>query len=215
MRGLKKLAGGVLSCLFLLVPLLTCAADIDDIITRLQKNYEEVSSISSDFTQETYYKSLGQRVKAEGRVYLKKPGRMRWSYSGPEAEEIISNGTTIWVYQPDLAQVIEAPAAGGPPAMAMKFLMGTVDLKKDFSAKLIEETRDAYVISLAPTPPRPNIKKIIVEVDKSRFLVVKTVVMDSFGAEATVTLEDINLNPKLDDKIFEFKAPAGAKTVRP
>ena len=42
--------------------------------------------------------------KGEGKVYFKKKGMMRWDYQVPN-QKLISNGQTLWYYQPEENQV--------------------------------------------------------------------------------------------------------------
>ena len=75
------------------------------IIKNLQKKYESMTTLTADFLQEAYSVSLDSSEFAKGTVAFKKPGMMRWNYYG--GGNIVSNGKFIWVYQPELAQVIE------------------------------------------------------------------------------------------------------------
>ena len=34
-------------------------------------------------------------------MWLKKPGRMRWDYEKPEKKLMVSDGSTLWVYEPE------------------------------------------------------------------------------------------------------------------
>lgn len=214
--GLESLLRVLFSALFLfLIPRYAFPADAEDVVSRLQENYEGISSISADFAQETVYVSLRQRSAAQGKVYFKKPGRMRWKYSSPSKSEIVSNGIKIWVYEPDISQVIETTVAQGPPLAAMNFLFGAGDLKKDFKAGNLEEKRDSYSIDLFPRVKETNLKKLVAEVDKTRFLIVKTVVTDTQGVETTVIFKDIKVNPEPGDSFFEFRIPVGVRLVRP
>ena len=54
-------------------------------------------------------------IPATGVVYLKKGGKLRWEYTQPTPQEIVSDGKTLWVYTPALNQVNVAPA---PEALA-------------------------------------------------------------------------------------------------
>ena len=40
---------------------------------------------------------------------------MRWDYDPPDPQTIVGDGETLWIYQPDLKQVIKAPLGAGVP----------------------------------------------------------------------------------------------------
>ncbi len=198
-----------------LSPALLTAEDLDKIVEGLQHKYEKISTIEADFAQEAFTKSLNKSQTSEGKVYFKKPGKMKWLYRKPVNDEIVSDGKTIWVFQSDLNQVIEKQVEGGASNLAVDFLSGIGDIKKGFDIEPPAVVKGAYRLSLKPKTPQPNVKRIIIEVDKESFLVEKTIVEDLFGNEARVTLKDIKANTPLKDSIFEFTPPKGSSIVRP
>ena len=44
-----------------------------------------------------------------GKVAFEKPNHMRWDYDPPDKQTIVGDGETLWIYQPDMNQVIKAP----------------------------------------------------------------------------------------------------------
>jgi outer membrane lipoprotein carrier protein len=191
------------------------ARDTESIVSRLQGKYEKVSSLTAEFVQETYMRTLDKREVAKGTVYFQKPGKMRWNYTAPSTDEVVSDGITLWVYEPELAQVIETPARGVTAAVAMDFLTGSGDIKKDFSVTLIKETVDTYLLGLEPKSPLEGIKRISIEVEKEEYLVVKSIIEDHFGGETMIGLTNIELNTALKKSLFEFSVPEGVRVVRP
>lgn len=201
---------------FLLLPALGAAEDMDKdrAVASLQRAYEKITSIEADFIQEAFTKSMGKAQTSEGRVYFKKPGKMRWTYKKPSNDEIVSDGRTIWLFQGDLNQVIEKPVDKGSN-IASDFLSGIGDLKKDFEIETASGTKDGFRIVLRPKTPQPNVKRITLEVNGKTLLVEKTSVEDLFGNETRVALRDIKVNPTLKDSLFEFTPPKGSSVVKP
>jgi outer membrane lipoprotein carrier protein len=187
----------------------------------VRKRYEKVKSLSARFVQENFLMTLGRTDVSRGSVYFKKPGMMRWDYTEPETDAVVSDGTTVWVYEAALAQVIETPVRDGAAAIAMEFLSGTGDLTKDFSVTIIEsreareEGPETYLLSLTPRTPIETVTAITIEVEKGTRLIVKSVMEDRFGGRTTISLEDIVLNPALDDSLFRFVVPEGVRVLRP
>ena len=48
-------------------------------------------------------------IETSGRVAFEKPNRMRWDYDPPDKQTIVGDGQSLWLYQPDMNQVIKAP----------------------------------------------------------------------------------------------------------
>ncbi len=205
----------ILSSAFVFLPAALLAQDVDTIVARIQIKYENVETLSAEFVQETYIRSLARSEVSKGKLYFKKPGKMRWDYTAPQKDQVVSDGLTFWIYEPDLAQVIETPARAGTATVAMDFLAGTGDLKKNFSVVLVEEKALTYLLGLEPREPIEGVKKISIEVEKPSYLVVKSIIEDHFGGETSISLSQIELNKTLNDELFDFSVPQGVRVLRP
>lgn len=192
---------------------LHAAVGTGEIVRKLQARYDEVTTLAADFTQETKTRAAVRR--SSGRVFFKKPGKMRWNYTEPYEDTIISDGRTIWVDQPDLGQVIERDAEDGGPSVASDFLTGVGSIDRDFKVTLTDSTGPVYRLRLTPRTPQPGIKVLFIEVEKESFLVTATVVVDPMGAETRVELTDVKLNVPLADDLFTFHIPEGVRVLRP
>ena len=60
-------------------------ADAVRVLDAVQARYESVRDFSADFVQTATVASLGRSEVSRGQVWVKRPGRMRWEYSEPEA----------------------------------------------------------------------------------------------------------------------------------
>ena len=78
---------------------------VNEVIDKLQANYDRTEDFSAMFTQETISKSIGAPAVMNGKIYIKKPGMMRIDYTDPKKWQIISDGVTSWLYFPDDKQV--------------------------------------------------------------------------------------------------------------
>jgi len=84
----------------LLVPAIAHAQSLDEVVNGVESTYGKITDLRAEFTQTARNKSLGQDIKAEGVVALKKGGKMRWDYKSPAPQQIVSDGTSLWVYPP-------------------------------------------------------------------------------------------------------------------
>ena len=190
------------------------ADDIDVIIAKVQKTYEGIQDVQANFAQFTTSASIKTTQKAEGVVYFKKPGMMKWEYKSPGKDIIVSDGITIWIYQQDIGQVMTGNALDNGTSISNNFLAGIGNLKKDFDIELAEQDNVAYLLKLNPKTSQPNVQKLYIAVDKKTFLVIKTLVYDMMGNETKVVFENIKTNQSLSDSIFKFKIPEGVKVIK-
>lgn len=209
----KNLVFLALAALFVF-PTLAAGQDAAAIVGRLQEKYNSITSIKADFVQEVTSKGMPS-MKSEGKVWLKKPGKMRWEYSKPAKDLIVSDGKTIWLFQPDLNQVIEKPAASSATTMATDFLSGIGRIDKEFEVKVAELESAHHVLILTPRQEQQGLKKLILEVNRESYIVEKTVITDHFGNQTSVTFGNVKLNAKVKDSLFKYTPPRGAAVVRP
>jgi outer membrane lipoprotein carrier protein len=139
---------------------------------------------------------------------------MKWEYKSPSADIIVSDGTTLWVYQHDIGQVMVGDASVSGISISNNFLAGIGNLKKDFDIEMSGENDASYTLKLNPKMPMPNIQRLYIVVDKKTFLVNQTIVHDMLGNETKVIFENIKLNQFLSSKMFKFKIPKGVKVIK-
>ena len=78
--------------LALLAPPSTAAQSLQEVVAGVEAAYARIADLKADFTQQAFNKSLGQTIKDEGTVFLKRPGKMRWEYRAPSPQQIVSDG---------------------------------------------------------------------------------------------------------------------------
>src|SRR3989475_9506114 len=88
---------------------------LDDAVRGIEAEYGRMTDLKAEISQTSFNKSLNQTIPAAGKVYLKKGGKLRWEYTEPTQQVIVSDGKTIWLYTPQLNQVNTGPA---PEALA-------------------------------------------------------------------------------------------------
>ena len=111
------------------------------IVAGIQKKYESIKNFSAEFVQETYQRSFDRTHKLEGSVYLSKPGRMRWDYRGDAPQQIVSDGKTLWFYQPSDKTVMKGDLKGAlAGSVPFDFLTGMGKIEKDFTVSTPEKS---------------------------------------------------------------------------
>ena len=219
---MRRLFAGTLVCLLAMVAVATAqtppAQSLDDVIRGLEGAYGRITDLKAEFNQNAFNKSLNQTIPAAGSVYLKKGGKLRWEYSQPTPQEIVSDGKTLWVYTPALNQVNVAPAPEALAGPAGSFLVGLGKLREHFGVRFMNpaQPRDGdgnVVLDLTPKQPLPTLARLILSVDPRSWEVRKAVVYDQFENTVTMRFTKMALNSNLPDSLFTFTAPKGVATV--
>src|SRR3972149_7855929 len=145
------------ACLALSAPAAAAAQSLDEVVRGIEAAYAKMTDLRADFAQQAFNKSLDQTIPAQGTVYLKRGGKLRWEYTEPTPQQIVSDGRKLWVYTPALNQVNvgDAPAALAGPAGS--FLAGLGRLRGQFGVRFLNPAvpRDADGNRVAALPPKP------------------------------------------------------------
>jgi len=187
---------------------------LDEVVAKVQEQYEMHSDFKASFLQESIIKSLGKKQQAEGVVYFKKPGKMRWVYRQPTQQEIISDGKSLWTYRPEDNQVIVARM---PQAFQSKapttFLAGIGNLKRDFQARFFKEPSSGkdYSLELIPLEAQGSLEKLFLIVERETFKILQAKVQDVMGNVTQMNFSKIQFDNHLSDSLFTFTPPKGVE----
>ena len=220
-RGCARVTGGTF-LIALLLPLALViqahAQELDTVVDGLESTYGKMNDLKADFTQVAKNKSLGQDVKAEGTVYLKKGGKMRWDYKSPSPQQIVSDGTYLWVYTPELNQVNKGDAPKALAGPAGSFLQGLGKVREEFTVRFLNPANKTDgagrpVLDLTPKKPTPLLTRLVLTLDPKDHVVRQAVLYDQLQNTVTMSFNRVVVNPALSDTLFAFTPPKGAAVV--
>jgi outer membrane lipoprotein carrier protein len=211
-------AAAVLALVLLVAAGPVSAQSLDEVLREVEGVYGRMTDLRADFTQTAFNKSLNQTIPAKGTVYLKKGGKLRWEFTEPTPQEIVSDGKKLWVYTPTLnqANVAEAPDALAGPAGS--FLAGLGRLRTEFQVRFLNpaQPKDAdgnWVLDLTPKQPLPTLARLILALDAKSWEIKRAVVHDQFENTVTMRFTKMAVNSGLPDRTFTFVAPKGVVIV--
>ena len=184
---------------------------------KIQGFYDSTNDFQAGFRQEYFSKALGRKRSSTGFVYIKKPGMMRWDYKTPRPKHFVVDGKALYVYDPDLMQVMRDKSFSGSRLTgAVSFLWGKGNLGKEFEITF-SKRKDLggpgrYVLQLVPRK-KARFKKLIFVVDAKSFSVSETIIEDPGGNVNHVFFDHVSINVGLKDSAFLFDIPAGVDVI--
>ena len=123
----------ILIYLLILGPVCQTVAEEKNLLQLIQKQYQSIHSFSGRFIQSSHRADTDTGPKkAEGLVSYKRPGKMRWFYETPEEQLLVTNGQTMWLYDPLLENVTVQKLEKITEGTALSFLLGLGNLQSDF-----------------------------------------------------------------------------------
>ncbi len=194
--------------------------DAPAVVARVQAYYAGTRKLSADFRQ-TYTNTLIDRSsQSDGLLYVAKPGKMRWDYKKPEQKFFISDGTVLWVYEPEAKQAFQQTLEDQTLPVAITFLYGKGDLSEEFVPALDPGKYGAkgdLVLKLTPKKPSANYKHLWLVVDPADGHVKETVILEASDNVNHFRFFNVKQNDgatKVQDRLFKFNPPAGVRVVK-
>jgi outer membrane lipoprotein carrier protein len=188
-------------------------------IGALQRRYESIHDLSARFTQTTHSVALGGAssglaTTAKGTVVFAKPGRMRWSYEEPEPSVVVSDGETLWLYDPAHREVQRVAVDGGEylSGAAIQFLLGQGEIRREFRVAPLSCQPDDARLELVPLRPA-SYEKLAIRTDPRTGEILETTVVDLLGNVTRVAFSDIRANLDLPADFFRFRVPDGVRVI--
>jgi outer membrane lipoprotein carrier protein len=189
-----------------------------EIAARVQARYDGVQDLEARFTQKSKSVAFGgagqATMEASGVALFAKPGRMRWTYEKPEPSVVVSDGQTLWIYDPTAREVQEfAVGQGFLSGTAVQFLLGEGRILDAFAVRAERCTGELVRLFLTPRE-ETSYESLELLVAPSSGDVRGTAVVDLFGNRTDVTFESLVVNRHPDPARFRFQAEPGVRVLR-
>jgi outer membrane lipoprotein carrier protein len=196
----------------------SAALDPETLARALQRKYDTVRDFSTDFVHSYQGGVLRKTVTERGRLLVKKPGKMRWAYTGDEQKVFVSDGRKLYSYIPADKQVyvgsVPADDQASTPAL---FLAGKGQLLRDFviSAGALPTGAPVGSAALKLVPKRGDgdYEWLGLVVDEASLQLRMLVAGDKQGGQSTFAFTNMKENVGLSDGEFTFKIPRGVDVV--
>ena len=191
------------------------ADELADALRTLQQRYESTRTLVAKFRQEVESPTMAGKLTSNGTVSFEKPNRMRWDYAAPDRQTIVSDGETLWIYQPEEKQVLKAPLREAFQATTpVTFLGGLGHVDRDFTPTLESSADDRWVLKLVPREAR-GVGTLVLVVRKGDASIEEARISDPLGTTTHLALSEERRNVSLGADLFHFTPPPGVDVVRP
>ena len=184
-------------------------AEEKDLLQMIQKQYQSIRSFSGRFVQSSHRGDTETGLKkAEGHVSYKRPGKMRWLYETPEEQLLVTNGLTMWLYDPLLENVTVQKLEKITEGTALSFLLGLGNLQADFIHREISKnlliSQNGLIVELEPKKSTANLAFIQLNVHPETYNLQTIALMDQQDNYRTIQLMNMKYNLEIEDNFFEF-----------
>jgi outer membrane lipoprotein-sorting protein len=162
-------------------------------IQRIEQYLNAISTLRANFQQYSNASGL-----SSGRIYLRRPGRLRVEYDPPVQALIVADGLVVSYYDGELDQVTQAPIGSSP----LWFLLrDEVSFSDGVSVSGIERAPGVLRIS-AFESDQPDAGEVSLVFSDQPLQLKQWAIVDSQGVEVRVGLQGVNLGGALANELF-------------
>ncbi|MFA5632385.1 MAG: outer membrane lipoprotein chaperone LolA [Porticoccaceae bacterium] len=179
--------------------------------TRLERLLAPLASLKADFHQ-TVADGEGYELQAvDGTMTVARPGKVHWQTEPPFEQLVVSDATTLWLYDKDLEQVTVRPFDEDVANTPAVLLIGKVEnLDATYQVSNVTEGGDT-IFTLVPRDEGALYQKITLtfagETPRGMSL------WDTLGQRTTIDFRDVVINGKVNQRLFRFKIPRGVDVL--
>lgn len=135
----------------------------------------------------------------EGKLYIQRPGRMRFEYKPPATIEIIADGNSVAIRERKLATQDLYSISQTP----LKFLLkDKIDLNRDTSVKSVRSTADTLTVQIEDKTTLGGTSKIALQYDRVANVLRQWSIIDPQGYETTVAIFNVDTQRRHNPGIF-------------
>jgi outer membrane lipoprotein carrier protein len=199
----------------------TTSPTADQAVTCVQQVYDRSTTFQSDFSQKFWVKAYNTEKSSHGHVQFAKPGKMSWSYDDEQSRgnRVVSDGTTIRVYEANNKQMYEQPMDKSQYPAALSFLTGTGKLADAFNFELFSGQQMNFpgglVLAGTPKTPTPAYSKVLFYVDQGTSQVRRVMIIDGQGNRNRFDFDAPKVNESLSPDVFKYTPPPGTSIIHP
>jgi len=182
-------------------------------LARLDGLLQGIETMETDVVQLIVESDGGILEESAIKMYLKKPNGFYWETIEPFPELIVTDGVTLWNYQPDLEQVVIEDWDNSRSELASQLLSGqTENLGNEYTVELMTPYDSEFQeFDLTPIAVDSVYQQISINFVNRQLDVIH---LDSRNGQQTVwRFENIIRNEAIEDDVFQFVPPENIEII--
>lgn len=185
----------------------------DDALHKLDRLLADIRTLSADVEQMIVESDGGVLEESQIQMYLKKPGGFYWETLTPFPELVVTNGTLLWNYQPDLEQVVIEDWDSERSELAAQLLSGNTDSLADEYSVSLDSAPDNPIqeFHLTPLASDSVYSTIMISFEDGELDMIH--LRNKNGEQTVWRFLDVQRNQELANSLFEFEPPDGIEVI--
>ena len=171
----------------------------------LERFVNDVQTLQGRFEQSLIDADQQLVEESSGTLEIQRPGQFRWVYTEPYEQVLVADGSNIWSYDVDLAQVTVKPQAEVLSNTPASLLGGSPDALEQFDYIGSFVDRGTVWVTLQPKDRDNGFAKVELGFNDGKLS--RMLFSDNLEQTTLIALFDVSLNLEIDADHFEFNPP--------
>ena len=165
-----------------------------------------IKHFSGAFSQQVFDTDGNQLQTGTGRLSISKPNKVRWETQTPDESLIVSDGKTLWVYDPFIEQAsaydLQNSIANTP---ILLLTSQSAELWQNYNVNQANE--NTFVISSKDS--NSQVKTLELSFDSKSEKLSGFIILDATGQLSKISLQNVDYKNKPNEQSFTFILPDG------
>jgi outer membrane lipoprotein carrier protein len=207
----KQLLLKTLCPLLLLLLQTTALAQSGPARMQLERFSQDLESLQASFDQKVISTEGAVEDESTGQVWLSRPRRFRWEYTGDFPEQVVADGERVWLYDETLEQVTVRDQSGFSADTPLTLLTDISRLDEQFEVRELGDGSGMHLLELRSRSQEAEFERVLLGLQDDTLLLMA--MEDAFGFRTEIRFRDIQRNPSLDMSLFQFTPPPGTDVI--
>ena len=183
-----------------------------EVAARVDRHYNALHSLEVHYVQT--YTGMGMNRKESGVLLLKKPGKMRWTYTDPDGKLFVLDGKNGYFYSPGEAEAQKVDEKKLDDLRSpLRFLLGHTQLQKELTGLTVTPDGSGnYVLSGVPKGLEQRVSALKITATPDGTIRALTI-EETDGVTNRFAFSGEAGNVPAPDSAFVFVAPPGVRVV--
>lgn len=170
------------------------------VVDKINEYFNTAKNLEGKFVQ-----TDANATRKKGRFFIERPGKVRFDYSAPSREKIISNGEYLAIENHDLRTTDRYPLDSTPFRLLLK---EKVDLAQDARIIAIDSNDKLLVLTVEDKEARGG-GQIRLFFDWPTIALKEWIITDAQGLNTRIELAELETNKAADPQLFTFSKDLG------
>lgn len=192
------------------------AVDLHAVADAVDRHYNSLHSLSAAFTES--FRGGGLARTESGRVWMKKPGKMRWEYQSPVQKLFLTDGKQAWFYVPEERQARRAAVKKLDDLRTpLRYLLGHTKLQKEFVGLAVDngkvDSTGNLLLTGVPRGMEDRVSKVLLEITPDH-QICRISIYSLDGSVTDFRFSEQRTDVAVDDRQFRFVPGPGIEVLQ-